>query len=76
MPDTEQTVFDAIRRLMRRKQIEAEVSIDANIYDDLGLDSLDVAELSAILEDHLGSDPYNAGLNPLTAGAIIAWYKK
>lgn len=76
MPDTEKMVFDAIRRLLHRKQIEAEVSLDAHIYDDLGLDSLDVAELSAILEDNLGRDPYNAGLNPLTAGAILAWYKK
>jgi acyl carrier protein len=76
MPEAEQTIFDAIRRLLQRKQIEAEVTLDANIYDDLGLDSLDVAELSAILEDNLGSDPYNAGLNPLTAGAILAWYEK
>ena len=75
MPDVKQAVFEALRWLMDRKQIEAEIALDSAVIDDLGLDSLDVAELSAILEDKLGKDPYNEGLNPQTVGEIISWYE-
>jgi acyl carrier protein len=75
MPDPQQAVLEALGWLMQRKQIEAEITLEAAIIDDLGLDSLDVAELSAILEDNLGKDPYNEGLNPRTVGEIIDWYK-
>ena len=75
MPQAQEAVFEALRWLMQRKQIEAEITLGAAVIDDLGLDSLDVAELSAILEDNLGKDPYNEGLNPRTVGEIIDWYK-
>lgn len=75
MPDPQQAVFDALRWLMQRKEIDTEITLDAAVIDDLGLDSLDVAELSAILEDNLGKDPYNEGLNPRTVGEIVDWYK-
>lgn len=75
MPDTQKTILDAIQALMGRKNIEAEVRLDSSIHDDLGLDSLDVAELSAILEDDLGRDPYSQGTIPHTVGEIVEWYK-
>ena len=74
MPEPQQAVFDALRWLMQRKDLDGEITLGSSVIDDLGLDSLDVAELSAILEDNLGKDPYNAGLNPRTVGAIIEWY--
>lgn len=40
----------------------------------LGLDSLETAELSALLEDEFGSDPFGAGLMPTTVGEIVAFY--
>jgi acyl carrier protein len=40
----------------------------------VGLDSLQVAELSAILEDAFGTDPYSAGLMPQTMAEIIGFY--
>jgi acyl carrier protein len=41
----------------------------------LGLDSLDAAELSATLEDELGSDPFSAGgAMPESVGDILAFY--
>lgn len=43
--------------------------------DGLELDSLEVAELSAMLEDELGSDPFSAdGDMPETIGEILAFY--
>lgn len=43
--------------------------------DGLGLDSLEAAELSALLEDELGSDPFSAGGDmPETVGNILAFY--
>lgn len=74
MPDAQQTVYDTVRMLLKRKNIDIEIA-DDSIIDELGLESLDVAELSAILEDDLGRDPYSAGVLPRTIGEIVAWYK-
>lgn len=42
----------------------------------LGLDSLEAAELSATLEDELGSDPFSTGdAMPQTVGEILAFYE-
>lgn len=43
--------------------------------DGLKLDSLETAELSALLEDELGSDPFSTGETmPETVGDVIAFY--
>jgi acyl carrier protein len=43
--------------------------------DGLGLDSLEAAELSAILEDAFGSDPFsNGGDLPGTVADVLAFY--
>ena len=43
--------------------------------DGLGLDSLEAAELSAMLEDELGSDPFSAGGDlPESVGDVLAFY--
>jgi acyl carrier protein len=43
--------------------------------DGLGLDSLEAAELSAMLEDEFGSDPFSAGGDlPERVGDIVAFY--
>ena len=49
---------------------------DVALYGEgLELDSLEVAELSALLEDELGSDPFSAdGDMPETVGQILAFY--
>jgi len=44
--------------------------------DGLELDSLEAAELSALLEDAFGSDPFSAGDElPETVGDILAYYE-
>jgi acyl carrier protein len=49
---------------------------DLGLYGDgLELDSLEAAELSAMLEDELGSDPFTSGSTNLeTVGDILAFY--
>ncbi len=43
--------------------------------DGLGLDSLEAAELSAMLEDEFGSDPFSAGGDlPERVGDVVAFY--
>ena len=48
---------------------------DTSLYaGGLGLDSLETAELSALLEDELGTDPFSSGVMPQTVGELIAFY--
>ena len=43
--------------------------------DGLGLDSLEAAELSAMLEDEFGSDPFSAGGElPTTVAEVLGFY--
>jgi acyl carrier protein len=76
MSDAEKTVFKALKALMRGKKGAAKVSLNSNLYDDLKLDSLEVAELSVVLEDDLGRDPYSEGIEPRTVGEVIEFYKR
>jgi acyl carrier protein len=39
--------------------------------DGAGLDSLDTAELSAVLEDEFGSDPFSTDEMPQTVGDLV-----
>jgi acyl carrier protein len=76
MPDAEKTVLKTIRSLLRRRDgADVDVRLDAQLYEDLMLDSLDVAEISSVLEDDLGTDPYSNGLVPRTVGEVIDFYR-
>ena len=76
MEDAEKTVLSAVRGLLkRRKDRSLEVSLDSELYDDLQLDSLEVAGLSATLEDDLGRDPYSEGLVPRTVAEVVEFYE-
>jgi acyl carrier protein len=76
LPEAKDTVVGAIRGLLRRrKQENVKIDLDSDLYDDLSLDSLEVAELSAVLEDDLGTDPYSQGVTPRTVGEVIDFYE-
>ena len=75
MADAEGTVLKAVRGLLRRKGAKVDVDMNADLYGELGLDSLEVAELSAELEDDLGSDPYSEGQTPRTLAEVVDFYK-
>ena len=73
MADPQQTIMEAIQLLLRRKDLDPPVE-PGSVISELGLESLDLAELSTILEDDLGKDPYSAGILPQTVGELIDWY--
>ena len=62
--------------LERVNKPATELSSSTSLYGEgLGLDSLETAELSAVLEDEFGSDPFSAGGElPSTIGEITAYY--
>jgi acyl carrier protein len=70
------TVEETIRQfLVRSKKGDLEFNRDTSLHEEgLGLDSLATAELSAALEDEIGTDPFSAGEMPETIGDILDFY--
>lgn len=68
-------ITELLERL--QKSYDGELTDATPLYGDgLGLDSLEAAELSAVLEDEYGSDPFSAdGELPETVGDIISFYE-
>lgn len=63
--------------LSRAKKRDKGIELDTSLYSEgIGLDSLETAELSAVLEDELGSDPFTNGEVPQTIGDIVDFYDK
>lgn len=68
----EQTVRSFVARV---KPEAAELTLDTPLFsDEVGLDSMDAAELSATLEDELGADPFAGETMPQTLRDIIDYY--
>ncbi len=76
MNDVQGSILVLIQSLLERSDKgDVTVAMDTAIHGDgLGLDSLETAELSAILEDEFGTDPFGAGLMPETVAEIVAFY--
>lgn len=75
MSKAESTVIDGIKLLLeRRGEPRLTVEPASSMSADLNFDSLELAELSAMLEDALGDDPYTEGIIPETVGELIAYY--
>jgi acyl carrier protein len=73
--DVETTAVEAIREILSRRDVVLDVKDTDDLFEVLGLDSLEVAELSALLEDTYGSDPYSAGLTPRTVREVVEFYR-
>ncbi|HVK28001.1 acyl carrier protein [Nocardioides aromaticivorans] len=60
-----------------KKAFDPELPGDTDLYGGgLELDSLEAAELSAMLEDEFGTDPFSAGEEmPETVGEVLAFYE-
>jgi acyl carrier protein len=70
-----QDVVATIRAFVMRVKAQSDIGLDTLLYGEgIGLDSLEIGELGAILEDEFGSDPFQAGLVPETVGEIVAFY--
>lgn len=76
MAGAEELIFNTVNSLLRRRNAQKEVTADADFFADLELDSLEVAELSVVLEEEFGTDPYTEGLNPRTIRDVAAFYAK
>lgn len=74
MTSPETVIIGAIRAVLRERADHIEVHDHSNLFDDLELDSLELAELSGLLEDHYGRDPFSAGLAPSTVAEVTAFY--
>jgi len=69
-------VIEMIKTILKHQAMPpVEVEISSELYDDgIGLDSLCVAELSAMLEKAYGSDPYTSKIMPRTVSDIVSFY--
>ena len=77
MSGTKRDAASTVKAFLTRVKKRNKVDLDTSLYaDGVGLDSLDVAELSAVLEDELGSDPFSNGEMPETVGDIVAFYEQ
>jgi acyl carrier protein len=76
MTHSRSDVENTIRSFLDRTGKPVDVlSPDTPLYaDGIGLDSLETAELSALLEDTHGSDPFQSGTMPQTVGDILGFY--
>ena len=77
MNDVQGSILTLIKSLLERSDKgDVAVDMDTTIHGDdgLGLDSLETAELSAMLEDEFGTDPFGVGLMPETVAEIVAFY--
>jgi acyl carrier protein len=76
MADSER-VTGAIRGFLRKQKKGDDINADTRLFaDGIGLDSLQTAELSVMLEDELGRDPFSEGEMPQNVGEIIDFYEK
>ena len=72
MSAVEQVLNDFLTRVDKMPE---SLTPDLNLYaDGIGLDSLDAAELSAVLEDELGTSPFDGDELPETVGDIVSFY--
>jgi acyl carrier protein len=81
VPDAEATlrvetiIRDTIETLLEQRGATGiEIKPESTLTGDLGLDSLELAELSAVLEDEVGHDPFSEGIVPETVSALVAYY--
>lgn len=75
MSQTRETAVDTIRAFLERAEKSAPFDDTTSLFGEgLGLDSLEVAELSSMLEDALGTDPFSAGIAASTVGEILSFY--
>ena len=69
-------VINVIKQVVEHKGVSIPTINDATLLHNngIGLDSLDTAELSVLLEQEFGQDPYSRGVFPQTVGDIVTYY--
>ena len=72
----EQDVIEIIKTILKHQAMPVpDMDSSSELYEDgIGLDSLCVAELSAMLEKAYGRDPYTSNVMPRTISDIVTFY--
>lgn len=67
MNTTEDVIYDVLARVMEEENVAAvEITDSSRLIDDLGLKSLHIARILAMLELELDYDPFGSGTVPIT----------
>ncbi|HEV7193731.1 MAG TPA: acyl carrier protein [Jatrophihabitantaceae bacterium] len=75
MSGSQRDVRDTIKSFLVLVEKDAEFDRGTALFaEGLGLDSLETAELSALLEDEYGKDPFSSETMPQTVGDIVDFY--
>lgn len=70
-------VFATIQVFLNRVKKGGDVDATTPLFGEgVNLDSLETAELSALLEDEHGDDPFSAGGMPQTIGEVLDYYAR
>lgn len=70
-------VVSTVRKFLQRQKKDDNVDLDTGLFaEGMGLDSLQTAELSVMLEDELGRDPFSQGELPQTVAEIVDFYEE
>ena len=75
---SEEKVLGILQSLLdRRAEPPPPVTAKDALYTEgLNLDSLEVAEFSAMLEEAMGRDPFTDGELPKTVGEVLQYYTR
>jgi len=69
--------FDRICELLRAELgVDAPVTMDTNIRADLGLDSVDLAELVLLVEEEFNLEPDAEAADICTVGQLVRYIEK
>ena len=67
MSQSDDVIYDVLARVIEEEGLEpAALRHDARLIDDLGLRSLHIARIIALLELELDRDPFGSGQVPIT----------
>lgn len=72
-----ENIREMLRTVLAYKNLNgAPLPLDSSLYETgIGLDSLDTAAFSSMLEAEYGTDPYSAGEFPETLADVIKFYE-
>ena len=71
MSEVKNTIVSVLREIQERNSYpKKEISDDTLVVKNLGFNSLDVAELVAVLEMELGVDPFSQGVSIMNVHSV------
>ncbi len=73
-----ENIRDMLRTVLAYREVSGlELPLESSLYETgIGLDSLDTAAFSSMLEAEFGIDPYSAGDFPETLADVLSFYEE